>query len=436
LPSIGEAIVPEKKRFNMVRMATLVLFIATSTLAFSEPEITGLNLELQRLQKLKDETIQTDLEANRLVVEYERLVTKYKSDVASFGLEREKLDRILSTRSEDFKQLSSFITQTMDAVLNQNLALERIKEIRNSYDALKRTNHACSNESTYESFRQLTILGAGIASIKNRLVDLTQSRRLPENFNELYEKISAAIPPVSEIVKGVESVVTYYSGVLKYPEPCSAFNSLETVLVLSQVAAETDQAASGLEKLSLSAFLKDIEIQRNFQRAETHLRRTLTGYEGRVINALREGRLEFSMRTASAFSKDLRLMTSPFIKNEAAPLQSRKAIEQQAEEASKRVADEYKLAKLDTMEGQRRLLVVRAKIVHTKASQINGMTIPANLKDQKDRLISYCQNELKLSVPGRFVLQSTKTVDANLELDSKIAKAEELLLPLEKGLSI
>ncbi|MDQ3233185.1 MAG: hypothetical protein M3Q07_15310 [Pseudobdellovibrionaceae bacterium] len=420
----------------MVRIATLVLFIATSTLAFSEPEITGLNLELLRLQKLKDETIQTDLEANRLVVEYERLVTKYKSDVESFGLEREKLDRILSTRSEDFKQLSSFITQTMDAVLNQNLALERIKEIRNSYGALKRTNQACSNEGTYESFRKLTILGAGIASIKNRLVDLTKSRRLPENFNELYEKMSAAIPPVSEIVKGVESVVTYYSGVLKYPEPCSAFNSLDTVLVLSQVAAETDQTASGLEKLSLSAFLKDVEIQRNFQRAETHLRRTLTGYEGRVINALREGHLEFSMRTASAFSNDMRLMTSPFIKNEEAPLQARKAIEQQTEAASKRIADEYTLAKLDTMEGQRRLLVVRAKIVHTKASQINGMTIPTNLKDQKDRLISYCQNELKLSVPGRFMLQSTKTVDANLELDSKIAKAEDLLMPLEKGLSL
>jgi hypothetical protein len=324
----------------------------------------------------------------------------------------------------------------MDKLVNQNMTLDGVKEVRSAYDSLRRTNQACSNESTHESFRRLALLGSAISMTKSQLIDLTKSRRLPPAFDALYDRISAAVPSVAEVLKNVESVVSYYSGVLKYPEPCSAFNSLDTMLILSQVAIETDQAASGLESLSLATFLKETEIRRNFQRAETHLRRTITGYEGKVINALREGHLGFSMRTSASFVNDLRLMSSAFVKNEAAPLVSRKAIEQQMDEASKRIADEIALAKLDSLEGQRRLLVIRAKKIHAKAFKINGMDVPANLKDKKEQVLAFCQNDLKLSVSGRFMLQPTRTVDANLELDSKIAKAEELLMPLEKGLSL
>ncbi|HYX33227.1 MAG TPA: hypothetical protein VE954_08935 [Oligoflexus sp.] len=420
----------------MVRIITLLLSLVTSTLAFSRSETESLNLELQRLEKLKEETIQTDLEVNRIIREYERLAAKYKSDVENFGLERSNIDRIISSRAQDFKQLSEFIAETMDEVVNQSMTLERLKEIRSSYEVLKRTNQACSNEATHASFRRLVALGAGVANVKKQLVELTSSRRLPENFTAIYEKISSLIPPVSEVLEGVESAVTYYSGVLKYPEPCSAFNSLDTVLVLAQVAAETSQAAADLEKLSLSSFLKDIEIQRNIQRAETQLRRTLTGYEGKVINSLREGHLAFSMRTSASFENDLRLMSSPFVKNAETPVNSRKSIENQVAEASERIAEEYALAKLNTMEGQRQLLIIRAKKIHTKAFKLNTMDVPANLKDKKEQFLAYCQSELKLLVTGRFALQSTKTVNSNLELDSKIAKAEELLMPLEKGLSL
>jgi hypothetical protein len=405
-------------------------------LAHSQSEIESLNLELQKQEKLREETIQTDREVTRVIAEYERLVAKYKSDAENFSLERTQLDRILSKRSEDFKQLSDFIAQTMEKLVNQNIGLDAVKEIRGAYDSLKRTNQACRNESTHESFRRLALLGAAISMTKSQLVDLTKSRRLPAAFDPIYDKISAAIPSVAEVLKNVESVVSYYSSVLKYPEPCSAFNSLDTMLILSQVAIETDQAASGLEKISLATFLKDTEIRRNVQRAETHLRRTITGYEGRVINALREGKLQFSLRAAASFENDLRLMTSEFVKNENTPLASKKAIEQQIDGSLKRIADEFALSKLDSHEGQRRLLVIRAKNIHTKAFTINNMDVPGNLKDKKEQFLAYCQNELKLSVSGRFMLQPTKTVDANLELDSKIAKAEELLMPLEKGLSL
>jgi hypothetical protein len=341
-----------------------------------------------------------------------------------------RIETSIGSRSQGISEISAFINKSLETVMSQSSQAATVNQVWDEYRALRVRKNACDESGTAEAFIDLVNSGARIRAYQSSLSSLIAENKLPVEHRPILDQARRGLGTMAETGKQVELAVEGYNSATAYPKVCELFRSFDIIVALALSATEANEAAASIDKINIGQFLNAIDDANKVSQTVTTARRMMTSYEAGFIRSLRGGYLKKTINTAGNYSEAVDGIIKSLLESKQVLSTDKAELASKAEQTKSSIMREMEASKLSQVEGRRNLLLTRGRNLYASIGKVAKEATGPSTDGKKMELLDYAKTNLGMVFPGRYLVPQTPTAEAELALDGKFDKAEQLLLAL------
>lgn len=414
------------KRITLLAIISSILGGTSATSQTAESP----NNQLYRLTEERNRIVAGERELSNFINQYTYLTSEFERSVVGFKDALARVEASIGTRSQGISEISAFINKSLETVMSPSSQAATVNRVWDEYRALRMRKNACDESGTAEAFIDLVNSGARIRAYHSSLSSLIVENKLPVEHRPILDQARRGLGTMGETAKQVEIAVDGYKSATAYPKVCELFRSFDIIVALALSAAEANEAAASIDKINIGQFLNAIDDANKVSQAVTTARRMMTSYEAGFIHSLRGGYLRKSIETVGNYSEAVDGIIKSLLESKQVSSTDKAELASKAEQTKSSIVREMEASKLSQVEGRRSLLLTRGRNLYASIGKIAKEATGPSADGKKKELLDYANTYLGMVFPGRYLVPQTPTAEAELALDGKFDKAEQLLLAL------
>jgi hypothetical protein len=410
----------------------LAIFMALWGLSTSQAkgdEGADLLAKRSELQREKEEIQKIDLQIIRVTTTWQRISSDFQTQASLLQSNLASIEKLAAAQSSEMDRLSKWMTDKYEIVKTASDSAV-FRSLMEEYRTLRMGN-GCRSSGLDDQFRAVVGNLDGMRNLKNEAADLDKNWNLPPDFDEMRKAIRDGTEVLSVNFESAKKSVTAVMPLMLSSDVCDAFLQFDVVISLSQTIAEVNKAASSIDAIDFTRFLKDIDNLDKERNLLKQVRRVATSMGGRNITNIRLGKLGETLQFAATYQNQIDALSTSLKSLKFVGDAERNQAMASLNNTTEDMAKELENSKVFTTAGKRTFLLTRAQNVQTRLFKLNSMQLDSVKADLYQKVKSYCQTEISMTPTGRYLLPANLGFEQSIKLDEKFAKAQEMLQKID-----
>ncbi|MCX6128089.1 MAG: hypothetical protein NTX25_03375 [Proteobacteria bacterium] len=411
---------------------TLVLapyFIGISTSYSQELDIES--TQLNQMTQVKNVSIEIDHKVTDFVSQYLLIMADFEQTSNKFQTTTNLLQSNLKTRIQGINELNNYMSSKFEKVMASTSKADDINRMWEEFRLILNQKNPCDSTLTAETYSEAMGLAVKLQVDHSALLQILAKQTLPSEHSTIVEAARQGVNMMSSNLVQVNAMINSLKGAADIPKVCDSIRSFDIILALASVAAEANQSATELDKINIGSFLDEINAVSLATQAMTSARHMLTSYEAYLIKSIRAGYLNKTLSISESYKDTVKGITKSLHASNMVPASEKTALELKASQTQSNIETEINNAKIMQIDGRRNLLLTRGRNLYAAINRVTKESFHPDTETKKKELLDYCNSNLNMVPPGRYLVPETPTFEAELELDRKFERADQLLKSLE-----